>query len=851
MDASQLAESLNATFAALQQKGYGSRVLVFWYDDQAEFTETFEELSLAEGVEKLKLDHTPFWVKYHLLQEKPDTSFLVYAPHPEPPERENWLLDLQLQAELFSADRAALVFRQLGLRERSLQQLVRTHLSFFQSKQRLSALSKMTLDPESSSFDLRLAMMCVLAGVKVADPQQLLRTLLRGGLSEAENDLFAEITKHLGADAVWQLVAHTLAYQRENPSLRDLFISLSVTHLQQQLGAPLPDALQAKCITPSTKAYVFVDQWLRHRDDAPHWEALSEQIVEDLNIPALARALSPGEYASAETFKVFDAALIQQAVQVLTSPQGDLAEVQDWLAARKVLHWYPAFAAGYEALEAACELLLALQAKPELAAESSALWKAYSARLYRTDQHYRHYVSAADRAGQGLKPLSEHIERAYLQGYLEPLGEAWSNALDGLQTWRVPGAQTQWRFYAHHVQPILERSEREKVFVIISDALRFEVAQELQQRLITDLRGEATLTPLQGVLPSITKLGMAALLPHTSLEVDDKGAVTVGGQPVQSREQRQAVLASTAHGGVALGLDGLLAMDRQQGRSAVQPHRVIYLYHDLIDALGDKPASERGVFRACEDAIERIHQAIKRIVNQLNGTNVLIVSDHGFLYQRQSVETHQKVKQPKGTVLDSGRRYALGRGLSVTEGSQVFTLPFVKPEDLLALTPRGSLRYALQGAGAQYVHGGSSLQEVCVPLLTYKHVRATKGDEGPSRKVGVRVNASSRRITNNTFTVRLVQDEPVAERVRPRSISVQFVDESGQAITNSYPLLLDSSAPQATDREYIARLTIGSSELDQAQPCDLVITDRDDDLEIVRETWRVDLAFTDDFGEFG
>jgi hypothetical protein len=133
-------------------------------------------------------------------------------------------------------------------------------------------------------------------------------------------------------------------------------------------------------------------------------------------------------------------------------------------------------------------------------------------------------------------------------------------------------------------------------------------------------------------------------------------------------------------------------------------------------------------------------------------------------------------------------------------------------------------------------------------LLSYKHVRAEKGDEGASHKVGVRVSTTARKVTNTHFTVRLVQDEPVGGRARARQVLVKLIAEDGRAITNAHPLNLDSAAKQATDREYIARLSVGVSSVERAKPYYLVIVDAQDNLEILREAWQVNLAFTDDFG---
>ena len=195
-------------------------------------------------------------------------------------------------------------------------------------------------------------------------------------------------------------------------------------------------------------------------------------------------------------------------------------------------------------------------------------------------------------------------------------------------------------------------------------------------------------------------------------------------------------------------------MTKEDGRDFVKPHRVVYVYQNRIDAAGDKAASERTVFAACSGAIDEIQRLVRKIVNQFNGTNVFVTADHGFLYQRQQLEPRDKIQRPGGDVLDSGRRRAaLGSALTTPEGTQTFDVPVLRPEGLKAQSPRGTLRYILQGPGAQFVHGGASLQEVVVPLLAYKHVRASEGDEGPSHKVGAHVNVTTRKITNTHFTL--------------------------------------------------------------------------------------------------
>jgi hypothetical protein len=181
------------------------------------------------------------------------------------------------------------------------------------------------------------------------------------------------------------------------------------------------------------------------------------------------------------------------------------------------------------------------------------------------------------------------------------------------------------------------------------------------------------------------------------------------------------------------------------------------------------------------------------------------------------------------------------------EHTLAFKLPY-ESRGAIAVVPRGTLRFALQGRGAQFVHGGASLQEVCVPIITYRHKRAEKGDDGPARKVGVQVNARNRRVTNNRFSLNLMQVDAVEGRWRSRRVSVGLYDSSGQVITDIKVVELNSSSLQPSEREYRQSLTIAQSH--PPTNAYLIVKDADDDTDLVREDWTISLSIINDFGDF-
>ena len=273
----------------------------------------------------------------------------------------------------------------------------------------------------------------------------------------------------------------------------------------------------------------------------------------------------------------------------------DVEAIRDIATRRQDGHWASrtgptsptvprkALSAVYQALVAAADLfaLRNRYADGFHFATAAAMYRAYETELYQFDQRYRHCCEAADLAESQqwdvLKTLREQVEAVYVRWYLTHLTLAWGTFVDPagstglLQRWTIDQVPNQHQFYQRHVKRRLEEAENRKVFVIISDAFRYEAAQELTQVLNGTYRFEADLTSQLGVVPSYTALGMASLLPHQSLTYQANGTCW-------SMAKRQPPWSNAAPclvrvGGVAIRADELLAMKKDQGRAFVSGHR--------------------------------------------------------------------------------------------------------------------------------------------------------------------------------------------------------------------------------------------------------------------------------------
>lgn len=853
-DESNIRETLTKWVDDLKRWSHEGRKLIFWYDPEENFRDIFDDIEI-DTLEKFELGNTPFYEKYHLLVEKPDTNFLIYAAFAEPEPKQNWLLDLQLSGQLFSADPAAMTFRNLGLHTKRLEHYIRNHQAFFNSKKRFDDLQNMNLSPDVDEVGLQLGMMSVLAKLKTADASWLIRKVLIAGLVEDDNKLWQEIIKFFSAEDFWTMVKTHLHYTSDNPNLRQLFMSVAITHMNHRLQAELPTSISQLRIEPESKAYAFVDSWQRDKEEAALWKAQSIEVAADLDIQEFSLALEPEHYAEVETFESFDRAMLRSLVDRLDSEAVDYSSIRNFIRKRKGLFWFEDFQDYYTALESAADFYEFLEKySGDFSSSAKELFTDYASDIHKIDQSYRRYIAASDKAdGDILKDLNLSVEAAYVNNYLARLHKAWSQALEKEQeastAWGagLKHIPEQWKFY-NELESKLAATDREKYFVIISDSMRYEVAEELSKSLELRLRGEADLKATLGILPSRTNFGMAALLPGRKLKLSDSATYTVfkDEHSTQGSIEREKLLRTTAFESVVLSSDDILnPPSRQHTRDLIKPYRLIYIYHDVIDKIGEN--AERRVFEFCDDALVQLEDMVSRIVNAYNGTHVYVTSDHGFLYQRQPLEAADKIDaHTKTDLFELKSRYALGQEAHRPMASLGFELPYLD-NDIKAFVPKGNQRYSIKGVSGQYVHGGASLQEITVPRLYYKHIRSQKGDDGPSQKVTVQVIANKQRITNKIFKIRLLQQEAVGGRLKARSISIGFYDDAGDLITNEKIIALDKTSSQANEREENINFTISKTNLDRSANYYLLIQDVDDKIELLKEPWTVNLTFNDDF----
>lgn len=830
--------------------------VVFWRDLKQEFEPVFDSLDLP-GVESLRLTGNNYWqIKLRLHTAGPEDRLLIYQNFEDPPPERDWLLDARLYGQSFSAERVDMLCQELNLRGSELRELIAEHLAFFNSQERLRKFQALQINPNPEPHELSLVMMAVLLNQRHPDADLLIRQVLASGLDPDSNPAWQQLLKFIAPEIFYELCRRELGLREAPASLRQLFLTLAATHVAHQYHehvSALPSHWKTLALTPTVRGFRFVDSWLHDSRDLASWRALAGVMAAELHVAALAQQVKPEAYLDCEAFGEFDKGLLIWARDGLLQPHPDFDKIQEQLIRRRGLVNYELFADYYKALTAATRLLSGIEKLkwPEIKAMPFAgLFSHYADQLWQIDQAYRHYWSAADRGeAELLNPLHGHIEHQY-QRYLAELGECFGDRQQEIGFWPPAQLETQTDFFEK--QPWRKSSKGEnRIVVIISDALRYEVALELQDRLKTELSGSAQTEAMLGVLPSRTHFGMSALLPRpkgSPLTLDASGQLLLAGERTEGKEQRDKLL--NQHSRMPAGAfkaTDLRETSREDGRALVKDLKLIYIYHDQIDATGDKPANQDKVFEACDLAVNDLLALVKKLVGW-NITQVLITADHGFLYQRTSPEAYDKLSAPEQDVLLLKHRCVLSRQPSQTPGLISLELKnYHSEQPVYALVPRGAQRFRLSGGSTRYSHGGAMPQEICVPVLSYQHVKAAMGKVRP--KTGVQVVSAHKRITNNVFTLQLLQSEPVGENVRSRNVRVFFESDSGEMLTNEKKLELNSESNHAPDREQRIQLTVSSRNIQSGMTARLRVIDEEDHNDVVPpEVWAVNLGFINEFG---
>lgn len=835
---------MSSRIASTLHKLFDKHRLIFWYDAKKEMRAEFDSLQL-DAVEKMEISNNEFGLKHRVLKQEPEQKFLIYKEGAKPEAKDNWLLDLVLAHTEFHADQEALLLADFGLAY-DFADVIREHKEFFAASARQAEFKK-RLEKDETRASLTLKMLAVVAG---ADSRidAILEKLLEELALEKE-DKFKLLQRCNLSPVLWSLLKEEFSYDSSSPGLNDFALSLfkACYALEMMETAKL-----------NSEALVFFKRWRDSRVHSQHFRTLSLRIGATLNIEEDLHHRDHRKLLPIDFFQSVDKKIIHSLIGAVVGKSISQNECLAVIQRRQHSFWFSDFADIYGAIKHGVMFLHQLRDADFHVRSLTEAFRSYESHWYKLDLSYRKFCQHLRSSGQVtlLQSLADEVNRHYATSYLLKLNDNWQKKLDEASSWTfaAEGVRLQSGFYSGCVQDYMKRYGS-KVCVIISDAMRYEVAAELLDLIRTEDRMDGSLEALWGSLPSYTQLGMASLLPHDPGQLSwstDAKTVLLDGKSTMGMENRSAIIADKRKGrGKAIGSEEFSLLNKDAARDLVKEIDVLYIYHNRIDATGDKRDTEERVFEACEQTLEELSVLVKKLMNG-NFSNILITADHGFLYQDQKLVESDFIQEPsfQGKLLYRNRRFLIGEGLN-TEDKRFMAFNCKQlgmSGEHNVLIPKSINRLRQQGSGAQFVHGGSSLQEIVIPVL---HINRKRQSTVSQVDVDI-IQSGNQVISTGQCSVTLYQNQASTDKLQGRNLRLGIYSRTGELISDRHECRFLSTSENPRDREQTVRFLLSkAADAYNNKEVELRLEERIGDTEHYQTykslTYQLRRSFTSDF----
>lgn len=758
---------------------------LFWEDEPDEYAEIVSNIDLGDGT-IIDVTGAELSNKRTILRNRPSRNLVVYRSGTKPHPQDDFLYDVMLASTPFTCKMEGIWASECGV-PMSLASVLTEHGSFFNSKERRSALAASLLRKDDEHA-LRLAMLIACTGSRAEAPRDAVRDLVKRLLAElgrGERKTLHTILECGLVSTLWSEVLEVVGYTApagEDPTLEDLALKM----LKSRCANLVHDSTPLKADASRILADLAANS--RTRDS---YDALAREYSETISssIPVAERTMEA--IGTNDAIPVFDDWIVADMLNRALDGKLRTVNARAELNVRLHTHWFENYKCQYESLTAGVATLEEIETyKATCTAMTTEkdIFESYCANWHRIDGEYRRFVGAMRKASANFKrranELVSKIDDAYSK-FLVDLTDRWQLHLMGTDVYPPANIPSQADFFYEKVEKEFPSAEDGKrLGVIISDALRYEIGADLATRITSGaislgrVHVSADCKGMACMLPSYTQLGMAALLPRGPMTVDlATENVLKDGDATDGLANRQKIVEAAMPGAMLLQASRVL----EDGLPTAKDAPLIMVYHNAIDKRGDSRDTEGEVFAACEDAISQVAKIGGELLRAGCG-KVIVTADHGFIYQDEKLEkfNYAEVKglsdlaHTPGQDVSHGRRYVMGTSLPKSDilieySSAKLSLD---GEGRFAF-PRGITRLRLRGSGARYVHGGASLQENVVPVVTIQRVNSRRAAE----RTGVQGFLTGRpSITGSTITLDVYQTEPCSAKVTPLTVRVGLYD---------------------------------------------------------------------------
>jgi uncharacterized protein (TIGR02687 family) len=776
-------------------KRYETHRIIFWYDEKEELLDQYQELNLPE-VEKIYVQGNEFEVKYRVSKQAPENKFLLYFTGEKPANEDNWLLDIELAHHVFRTDQEAMFLQEMGLGYH-FKDLVTEHIEFFKAKDRRVKLKEFLGDGDEHK-EIRGKMLAVVFGTDNISLETYIHAH-GSSFSDGNEKYEKDLLRYNLADYYWSEIKRKYNYQNDSPSIYDFLLEVFNTNFA--LGTNTGLKKESRLLLSLWKDTILYREY---------FGKISDRIAQDIDVEGKLNRAAIDDIISDDLFKLTDIKVIHELVNLIDSESISNEKVIQYVKQRENKFWFSELESFYQSIVHGAQLIALVRKHGQTKyASFEECTNNYASTLYEVDQVYRKFIYNYRKTTQNkiLSDLATKVEKVYSNDWLLIYNNNWQSIIDKLSTWPNDTRTKQQSFFDTHVKPVIDKKQR--LFVIISDAFRYECGAELAKRLQSENRYEATLSHMVSSLPSYTQLGMASLLPHKVLTIQDKSDIIIADGMSSSGTANRTKILEKNSGVRATAIkaeDFMNLNSAKEGREFVKQNDLIYIYHNRIDKTGDDKTTEEKVFEAVENELQFLMEMMKKIAN-MNGINMMITSDHGFIYQHKELdESDFSTSKHTGEIWKENRRFVIGKNITNDNSTKAFKGSDLGVQsDVDFLITKSINRLRVKGAGSRFIHGGASLQEIVIPLI-----KIVKTRQDTTSQVDVDIIKSTDRITTNILAVSFIQTDAVSEQVLPRTIRASICADDGELLSDQFKYIYDITDGTERQREVKHRFQLSS-----------------------------------------
>ncbi|MCI0485801.1 MAG: PglZ domain-containing protein [Blastocatellia bacterium] len=390
------------------------------------------------------------------------------------------------------------------------------------------------------------------------------------------------------------------------------------------------------------------------------------------------------------------------------------------------------------------------------------------------DRHHRHMERRYHNFDFDLNESHKALEQLILKArsrYMEVASAMAEHFLRSYQKnrFRMPGALRQVEIFEKKVKPQVAEEKTAYVWV---DALRYEMACELAETLSPEF--DVKIEPAIATVPTITEIGMAALLPGAQESpgiapvAKSKLGFEIKGTIIKDRKDRVKFLKANADAEVFdAKLDDLLPKPKKRIQDGIRDAGLVLVTSQEIDSLGEEENLHLAR-RYMDDVLHQLGRGI-RTLRKEGVKAIIIAADHGYLFGDE-LESGMKIDAPGGDTADLHRRVWVGRGGTADPSYLRARLSdFGLGGELEIAAPWNFGCFKVQAGAKAYFHGGLSPQELIIPVITLT-VKKIEGQRLAGEVIW-KLIPGSQKISTRFFSVQVIGTaaglyEPVPPKVR-------------------------------------------------------------------------------------